>query len=437
MDAGGSAGADTGTDVGLPAGPDAAVDTAVDAAVDGWVTARTGTVLSTRPGVAELALRRNPKRAHLLVSLLLGKHVPRPASAVLGAAGDLGTLVREALGDASPFVVGFAETATALGHGVAAVCGPGGGQAPYAHTTRRLVPDGVEPLQFAEEHSHAVEQTLGVLDESALADSATPLVLVDDELSTGRTAVNAIRVLQARWPRERYVLASLFDVRPTERREATVAAVADLGATLVDVSLVCGLLHLPGDLTQRAADLVASAASPAPPSGSAAVRHWRLGLPSGAAMTGAFGWDDVDEQRLHTAVRRLATALEPHLTGSVLVLGDEEFMYAAQLTADALGAWTSSTTRSPALVVDEVGYPLRTVLTFPATDDHDRAAFAYNVAPSRHTDRGTAPGFDSVVLVSDRPVHAELCRGLAAAAASVVHVVQVGHGWDTDLSGPS
>lgn len=433
MDAGGNAEVDAGADAGVHEG----VHEGVRAGVDGWVMTRTGTALSTRPGVAELALRRNPKRAHLLVSLLLGKHVPRPASVVLGAAGDLGALVREALGDASPFVVGFAETATALGHGVAAVCGPGGGQAAYAHTTRRLVPHGVEPLQFAEEHSHAVEQTLGVLDDSALADPATPLVLVDDELSTGRTAVNAIRVLQARWPRERYVLASLLDVRPTERREAAVAAVADLGATLVDVSLVPGQLHLPGDLPQRAADLVASAADPAPPAGSAAVSHWRLGLPSGSAVTGAFGWGDVDEQRLHTAVRRLATALEPHLTGSVLVLGDEEFMYAAQLTAAALGAWTSSTTRSPALVVDEVGYPLRTVLTFPATDDSDRAAFAYNVAPSRRTDRGTAPGFDSVVLVGDRPVHPELCRALAAAAASVVHVVHVGHGWDTPLSGPS
>lgn len=421
----------------MDAGVGAGLDVGVGAGGHGWVTTRTGLTLIAPPGVAELALRRNPKRAHLLVSLLLGKHVPRPASVVLAAAEDLGALVRDVLGHDTPVVVGFAETATALGHGVAAVCGPDAGQAAYAHTTRRPVPDGVEPLQFAEEHSHAVEQTLGVLDDRALADPATPLVLVDDELSTGRTAVNAIRVLQSRWPRERYVLASLLDVRPTAQREATVAAVADLGATLVDVSLVFGRLDLPGDLSQRAAALVTSAPEPVPPSGSAPVRHWELGLPRGAALTGAFGWDDVDERRLHNAVRRLTTTLEPHLTGSVLVLGDEEFMYAAQLTAAALGAWTSSTTRSPALVVDEVGYPLRTVLTFPATDDPDRAAFAYNVTPSREADRGTAPGFDSVVLLSDRPVHAGLCRALAAAAACVVHVVQVVCGGDASLRGPS
>ena len=398
----------------------------------GWVAARTGAALHTPLPVAELALRRNPKRAHLLVSLLLGKHVPVPATTVLGAAADLGALVRDALGGRTPYVVGFAETATALGHGVAAVCASDGGPAPYVHTTRRPAPAGVQPLRFEEEHSHAVDQALAVLDEAPLHDEDLPLVLVDDELSSGRTAVNAIRVLQARWPRRTYVLATLLDVRSDAQRQATAEAVADLGATLLDVSLVAGRVELPEGLTSRAADLVTAAAPEVARPASGSVRRWTL---DAAAVNGAFGWDAAAEAALREAAHVLAGALRPHLPGSVLVMGDEEFMYAAQLTGAALDAATSSTTRSPALVVDEPGYPLRTALQFASTDEAGRTSFAYNVAPSGLPERGRAPGFDVVVLLSDGEPREALTSALAGAAPDV-HVVQVRPGATARVEGP-
>lgn len=395
-----------------------------------WVSAQTGATLTADPGVAMLALRRNPRRAHLIVSSLLGKHVPVPAQVPLSAAAALGALVRGAL-DHTPYVLGFAETATALGHGVARVCSAGGGQAPYAHTTRRPVPEGAHVLRFEEEHSHAVEQVLAIRDDTALRDPGRALVLVDDELSSGRTAVNAVRVLQQRWPRETYVLASLLDVRTSAQRAANVTEVADLGACLRSVTLAEGSVHLPLDLTTTAAKVIASAAAPPVSTRSQVpVVRWQLSMT--APLTSAYGWQAADEQAMRAAVALLATRLE--LPGVVLVLGDEEFLYAGQLLAQELGphVCTSSTTRSPALVVDEPGYPLRTVISFGATDDPDRAAFAYNVLPSACPDRGPAPGFDHIVLLLDRPVppHAEsgLLRQLACAARTGVQVVVVGSG---------
>ncbi len=396
----------------------------------GWVTVQTGAALTADRDVAVLALRRNPKRAHLLVSVLLGKHVPVPADVVRSAAAELGSLVRARV-DGTPFVVGFAETATALGHGVARVCSAGGAQAPYAHTTRRAAPPGAHPLAFAEEHSHAVEQILAVVDDAPLRDPARALVLVDDELSSGRTAVNAVRVLQRRWPRGRYVLASLLDVRSPAQRAANAAEVAALGAQLLSVSLVDGSVHLPADLVATAGSLLARhAGRPATPGPPAPVTQWDLTV--AAPLTGAYGWNAADERALRAGIDLLAARLE--LTGSVLVLGDEEFLYAGQLLAQALGprAHTSSTTRSPALVVDEPGYPLRTALCFAATDDATRAAFAYNVVPSGCSDRGPAPGFDHLVLVLDRPVQSHtrtgLLRQLAGAAARSLQVVVVRQG---------
>ena len=100
-------------------------------------------------------------------------------------------------------MLGYAETATALGHCVAESLA-----ADYLHSTRRRVP-GYQPVAgFDEEHSHATRHLLLPADPGLLA-GAGPLVLVDDELSTGQTVLNTIEALHRDWP-----AAALPDRRP-------------------------------------------------------------------------------------------------------------------------------------------------------------------------------------------------------------------------------
>ncbi len=195
-----------------------------------------------------LALRDNPRRAQLLVSRVLGKHIPAEPRLVHAAGLLLGGLVADTLAGRPPrglpvdalhaavrgeagaaaavyaavrrepaarllgaldtLVLGFAETATALGHCVAEALGG----VDYLHSTRRPAPVVAVVGGFSEEHTHHTEHRLLPSDPTLLTRSR-PLVLVDDELSTGRTALNTIVALHRLAPRERYVLAALVDVR--------------------------------------------------------------------------------------------------------------------------------------------------------------------------------------------------------------------------------
>ncbi|WP_326599256.1 phosphoribosyltransferase [Streptomyces sp. NBC_01803] len=373
-----------------------------------WVARRLGVRLSG-DGVRELlglALRRNPKRAHLLVSQVLGKHIPQRPAVVHGTGVELGRRVAALLGEAAAreaVVLGYAETATGLGHCVA----DGLGGVAYLHSTRRPVP-GVEPVGgFEEEHSHHTSHLLLPTDPAFLAGGG-PLVLVDDELSTGRTVRNTIEALHRRWPRQRYVVAALVDMRTDTERAALEKFAADLGATVEVTALARGRVGLPADVLERGAALVAGQeAEVTDIQGRFAARSVRveLGWPDGLPDGGRHGFTPADRARLEDALPgaggRLAAALPPGAR-RVLVLGTEELIYvplrlAAALEREAAGveAYFSTTTRSPVLAVDDPGYAIRTRLGFPAHDapaDGPGPRYAYNVA---------GQDWDAIVLVTD------------------------------------
>jgi len=381
-------------------------------------------------GALEVGLRHNPRRAQLLVSRVLGKHIPVPVGEVLSAAHALGSAVRAACAGQTPVVVGFAETATGLGHGVASVSAADGGPAPYLHTTRRPAPAGARIVRFSEEHSHAVDQALALLDDADLR-GGRPLVLVDDELTTGTTAVNAIRVIQASWPREVYVLASLIDCRDQVRRAEVARAVGAVGARVVSVSLLAGQVRTPADVIAEVREFVGTLPEPPARSREAAgapVTWLSVRLPGGVPTLAMHGWGPAQERAARESMGQLAASLPVARDGRTLVLGDEELMYLPQLLAAALGGQvrTSTTTRTPAVTVDGPGYPLRTALRFGSTEDGRRPGYAYNVAASSRAEPGNAPGFDHIVLVTDAargPRTAQLAAELGASARASVHVI--------------
>lgn len=353
-----------------------------------------------------VARRINPRRSALFVSRVLGKHVPvdpaicvfaglhlawaldPPPSAVLSLAAGLAdpraarSTVESVL--SSPpcqshplHVVGFAETATALGH----VVRDGLEAVDYVHTTRQVEPGWEPVVTFREDHSHAVHHRIVHRDHDYLLDDH-PVVFVDDELTTGHTILAAVAAIQARAPRSDYLVASFLDWRDGEARAAFAEAERRLHTTITVRSLVTGQVTLTGE--------PATAPPGRDPHTVGIERPLEIEhLVDFANSTGRHGWDVVDQAALTARVEATARVLESSRTGPrTLVLGTDEFMYAPLRVALSLGEGVAfqSTTRSPIVAANVEGYPIRHKTTFsnPAVAGLD--SYVYNVAIGMYDD---------------------------------------------------
>ena len=183
----------------------------------------------------------NPKRSYLLVNPLQAKHIPVSPAAALEMMGALGDQVAAKYPEAR-LVIGFAETATAIGAAVAARLGP---DCLYVHTTREAL-DG-DWILFREEHSHAAEHRLCADQLADWIDRSPAIVFVDDEFSTGRTLINMVQQLRERYPRlgERRLAAASILSRVSLENQARLAEAGIACECLVrlehqDYERICG-----------------------------------------------------------------------------------------------------------------------------------------------------------------------------------------------------
>lgn len=379
----------------------------------------------------DLALRRNPRRAHLLVSRVLAKHVPTEPGIAIASGLLLGLIVhRELIGEgsseagnrarlqlciqdatsqlhgllASPdgpapngagrrdaidllcrelrgysstvpnvATIGYAETATGLGQLVAEALGTY-----YIHSTRHSAhgKKSVRPYGvFQEAHSHAPSHQLLPTSHAALSHADT-LVLVDDELSTGATIVNTIVALHNASHRRHYVVASLVDLRSDGDKGRLKALASQLGCRISVVALGNGHIHLPDDLQNRATSLIEQfpvhdnlRSVP----GRVSVLDLADVVPG--VRSPRFGVDVCSNPELAPCIADEIAVGTPD-SGRILVLATEEFMALPLATAYSLQSRLpdaeirySTSTRSPIAVLDQEGYPVRSAVTFQSHDN--------------------------------------------------------------------
>lgn len=322
----------------------------------------------------DFAERRNPKRAFLFVSKVLGRHIPVKPALMEHSYQALAAKIPTDL--PSPvLMIGMAETAVGLGAGVhRAYSQQRNGDSSisdvvYLVSTRHPVGDeaGNAPLftHFEEEHSHASNHLIHLPTQPEIRKlmlQARSLVLVDDEASTGNTFINLFRALTQAGLNQ---LEQLVTCTLTDWSAGAVSrTITQL--PVQEVSLLQGRYSFEEDLQAPLPEMpnVATTAAGAWPINPA--QDWgRLGVTHVADNLGA----DIKVQ----AGER------------ILVLGTGEFVWRPFLLAERLekaGAKVhfSSTSRSPIAL----GHAIKSAFYF--TDNYGLGIpnYLYNVDPSEY-----------------------------------------------------
>ncbi len=193
--------------------------------------------------------RRSLKRGFQIISKVLGKNVPVRPSQMERIHNMLASQICNVEGPI--LLVALAETAIGLGQGVfeSLLRLTGRDDVLFLHSTRYRLS---QPLAatFQESHSHATEHflyfPLGTRAANRLKNART-LVLVDDEITTGRTLTSLAYALAQRTPRLSSVhFLSITDwLDPSRRRQ-----IVDIfGRNVALESVLRGQLHFTPDLT--------------------------------------------------------------------------------------------------------------------------------------------------------------------------------------------
>ena len=343
----------------------------------------------TEKDLVRIAKRdNNTKRPYLLVNPLQGKHFPAAPSKTLSLLRCLADKLYRRHAGERLLIIGFAETATAIGAAIAC-------HSPedlfYLQTTRETVP-GAEYICFSEAHSHATEQKLAKNHLKEQLSQVDRIVFAEDEVTTGNTISNIVRLLREEYGTHlKFGIASLLNAMPE----------ASLGQFERD-GIICTYLVkvTPTDYTPLLEHYTYEERLRKKPSSDGST------LPAVRTISGYIN------TRIGTSTRhyqesclQMTRGLLRHVDFStlagrrVLVLGTEEFVYPPLLLADCLERECGcaevtfhATTRSPILPSAEPDYPFFNRYRLRSMYDEARTTYVYNLKP-----------YDQVFVLHDAP----------------------------------
>lgn len=332
----------------------------------------------------------NTKRTYLLVDPLQGKHIPVSPNECLRMLRTLGIMLSSEY-PGTKLVVGFAETATAVGAVVAECMGSG---CRYYQTTRENVGDIETWVEFLEEHSHATEQKLAADSFAEDLDNTDTVIFVDDELSTGKTLNNMIDRLISFFPQladKQIVAASIinrmsdenvdrFTERGIDCRQLFKLENINYTEAVAPMVIRCAsdLPDTDGSDVLKAVNFIKAEDYPSP----------RTGVAIGEYIENILSRHEfviANDSRMIPSGKKLA------------VIGTEECMYPGLMIAEQYensGAYSSvrfhATTRSPIGICEDEGYPVTNGYKLKSFYDRERQTFLYDLAE-----------YDSVLIVTD------------------------------------
>ncbi|WIF95267.1 phosphoribosyltransferase family protein [Caminicella sporogenes] len=372
-----------------------------------------------------MAARINPKRSFLFVSKILGKHIPvNPYISLLGGMSLAARYLEEVYDICLPemkdiiyslktgenaeknykkikrnlfklpektLFIGFAETATALGHSVFASFE---GNGYYIHTTREIIDDFDNIIKFEEEHSHATSHRVYPLDFSFFK-SNCPIVFVDDEITTGKTILNIIKSIHKDYPRKNYYVVTILDWRSDEDKKRFKSIEDMLGVNIKVISLISGNIEIIGQpiksverKEENQIDNIEKTEVEYIYLDSYFDEIYRYNDESYLKWTGRFGITLDLQRKIDNKIEEAGLFLRNICNGKkILCMGTEEFMYIPMMISAYIGedVYYQSTTRSPIYPYDESEYGAKNAFSFVSPNNEKLKNYFYN-APYRYYD---------------------------------------------------
>lgn len=387
----------------------------------------------------QLGARQNPKRSFLFVNKFLGKHIPinpilsLEMACLLGQELSNDKMEKEIENkivmslndpnnksilsikdidkikfttDKKTLFIGFAETATGLGHSVFSNFVD---NSYFVHTTREEIEEIDSAFNFEEEHSHATSHLCYILNNK-IFDEIEQIVLIDDEMSTGKTNLNLIKALYEHFPIKNFTCMSILDWRSQEDINKYTEVEKDLNININVISLIKGNFECNNKILSIEEDISKEKSIPEhfdfnifnlnnvnngleqfvefTVSKTNKVEKFLLG-------TGKFGLDSLENKLYRDEIVEQFEQLNLSFNNKTIFMGFGEFIYLPMYIAAKLDKDIefSSPSLSPIYISDKENYPIKTV---------DKIVCPYNIQKNYHLYNLENNKYKQIVLFLER-----------------------------------
>lgn len=363
----------------------------------------------------------NKKRNYLVVNKYQGKHVPVNPNWPLKMFSDLAEAVAKRYQKEKLLLIGFAETATAIGEALAIQLGTD-----YMQTTRETISD-VEFFYFSESHSHATEQKVVKDDLDAVIGRIDRIVFVEDEVTTGNTIGKIVRLIQQAYEKKLlFSVASLLNGMDEKARER-------YRKEQIDMVYLIKTDHskYPEMADKCSNDGTYYSKFPSVETGGF---YKDTAVSAGLPQMKEFAISGyINARRLHAgadyqrACEKLWQEMKAEISfgtgANILVLGTEEFMYPPLYVAQKIQDLGNTvkchaTTRSPIVVSKHPQYPLHERYELVSLYEDSRTTYLYDLAV-----------YDFILILTDAEQgkeqgEASLCHAIAECGNEKIYLVR-------------
>lgn len=329
----------------------------------------------------------NNKRNFLIVNLDQAKHYPVSPHIALNMYKKLFELLELEKIDRKIAVIGFAETATAIGAYVSYCIG---GSTFYIQTTREKMLNVSKVVDFSENHSHAVEQAIYCNSWSENVATSDVIIFVEDEVTTGNTIMNFLIKAKEQClikPSADIIILSILNLMENDAIEKFENQGIDIKylkhIDQINIVSQFDIMFKPDFIYNHKFKNTVSK-----------IIEIKGKLDPRAGVS-ALEYQCAVKLLCNEVLEKIYNDLENEL--KILVIGTEECMYPAIILGNEIEkkytekiVKTHSTTRSPIMVSNENNYPLGSGFKMESLYEIGRINYIYNIFK-----------YDLVIVVTD------------------------------------